>query len=91
MPAMPSGGVTIHQAAGVGYQRALGMPNPPPTTHEGVQERMASSSIIATLGTAEQDRVRAEVDAVLRSHARTRDGDCIELPCTTDVYWTHRV
>jgi len=41
MPAMPSGGVTIHQAAGVGYQRALGMPSPPPTTHEGVQERMA--------------------------------------------------
>ncbi|WP_175609397.1 class I SAM-dependent methyltransferase [Streptacidiphilus griseoplanus] len=67
------------------------LPNPHPVTREGVLERMASSSIIATLDEAEQRRVRAEVDAVLRAHPQTRHGDRIELPYTTDVYWTHRV
>ncbi|MCD0481265.1 class I SAM-dependent methyltransferase [Streptacidiphilus sp. ASG 303] len=68
----------------------LHLPNPHPVTREGVLERMASSSIIAALDAAEQERVRAEVDAVLRAHPQTRDGDRVELPYTTDVYWTRR-
>lgn len=67
------------------------LPNPHPVTREGVLERMASSSIIAALDSEERRRVRAEVDAVLRAHPQTRHGDRIELPYTTDVYWTHRV
>ncbi|MFJ6213630.1 class I SAM-dependent methyltransferase [Streptomyces sp. NPDC092296] len=67
------------------------LPNPHPVTREGVLERMASSSIIAALDPAGQQRVRAEVDAVLRAHPQTRDGERIELPYITDLYWTHRV
>jgi SAM-dependent methyltransferase len=62
-------------------------PNPHSTTVTDVVERMMSSSHIAVLGAAEQDRVRAEVEAVLDAHDATRGRDGIEMPYTTDVYW----
>jgi SAM-dependent methyltransferase len=61
--------------------------NPHSTTVTDVVDRMMSSSHIAVLSAAEQERVRAEVVAVLGSHEATRGREGIEMPYTTDVYW----
>jgi hypothetical protein len=52
-----------------------------------VVERMMSSSHIAVLDAAAQERVRAEVEAVLGDHGVTGPDGAMELPYTTDVYW----
>ncbi|MDX3235873.1 class I SAM-dependent methyltransferase [Streptomyces sp. ME03-5709C] len=65
-------------------------PNPHSTTVSDVVERMTSSSHITVMGTAEQERVRAEVEAVLAGHDATRGKDAVEMPYTTDVYWVRR-
>jgi len=65
-------------------------PNPHSTTVTDVVERMMSSSHIAVLSAAEQERVRAEVGTVLGAHEATRGHDDIEMPYTTDVYWVRR-
>ncbi|GAB2585893.1 class I SAM-dependent methyltransferase [Streptomyces capparidis] len=66
------------------------LPNPHTMTREGVVERMLSSSHIAALDARERDAVRAEVEAVLSRHEATRGRERVELPYTTDVYWTRR-
>lgn len=66
------------------------LPNPHTTTRQGVVERMLSSSHIAALESAERGRVRAEVEEVLSRHDATRGRDSLELPYTTDVYWSRR-
>lgn len=66
-------------------------PNPHSTTVADVVERMMSSSHIAVLDPARQERVRAELQAVLSAHDATRGSGAIEMPYTTDVYWArHR-
>jgi SAM-dependent methyltransferase len=60
--------------------------NPHSTTMTDVVDRMMSSSHIAVLSAAEQERVRAEVKSVLGAHEATRQ-DAIEMPYMTDVYW----
>lgn len=73
--------------AGWGPVEERHWPNPHTTTVADVVERMMSSSHIAVLEPAAQDRVRAEVEAVLGRHG-VADGDgAIELPYTTGVYW----
>ncbi|WNI14738.1 class I SAM-dependent methyltransferase [Actinacidiphila sp. ITFR-21] len=62
-------------------------PNPHSTTVADVVERMMSSSHIAVLDAAAQERVRSEVEAVLGAHDATRGTGAIEMPYTTDVYW----
>ncbi|WP_277031965.1 class I SAM-dependent methyltransferase [Actinacidiphila oryziradicis] len=64
--------------------------NPHSTTVTDVVERMMSSSHIAVLSAAEQERVRAEVGTVLGAHDATRGHGDIEMPYTTDVYWVRR-
>lgn len=49
-----------------------------------------SSSHVAVMSPAEQERVRAEVLTVLGSHKATRQPGSIEMPYTTDVYWVRR-
>lgn len=61
--------------------------NPHSTTVTDVVERMVSSSHVTVMSPAEQERVRAEVLAVLGSHDATRLPGNIEMPYTTDVYW----
>jgi SAM-dependent methyltransferase len=65
-------------------------PNPQRMPREGVVERMLSSSHIACLDAAAQDRVRREVEDVLEAHPETRGHSHVEIPYTTDVYWTVR-
>ncbi|WP_431945840.1 class I SAM-dependent methyltransferase [Actinacidiphila sp. bgisy167] len=65
-------------------------PNPHSTTVSDVVERMTSSSHIAVMDPAEQERVRSEVEAVLAGHDATRGRDAVEMPYTTDVYWVRR-
>ncbi|MEC3993021.1 class I SAM-dependent methyltransferase [Actinacidiphila sp. DG2A-62] len=62
-------------------------PNPHSTTVVDVVERMMSSSHIAVLDAAAQERVRAEVEAVLGDHGVAGPDGAMELPYTTDVYW----
>jgi SAM-dependent methyltransferase len=81
----------LEERAGWGPVHERHVPNPHAMTRQGVVERMASSSIIAALDEREQARVRAQVEEVLRAHPETGKGDRIELPYTTDVYWTYRV
>ena len=64
--------------------------NPHTTTVTDVVERMMSSSHVAVMSPAEQERVRAEVLTVLGSHKATRQPGSIEMPYTTDVYWVRR-
>jgi SAM-dependent methyltransferase len=66
------------------------VPNPHPSTREGVVERMLSSSHLAALGEDEQDEVRREVEAVLDACADTRGRDRIEVPYVTNTYWVRR-
>ncbi|SEG73010.1 Methyltransferase domain-containing protein [Actinacidiphila yanglinensis] len=66
-------------------------PNPHSTTVADVVERMMSSSHIAVLDPARQERVRAELQEVLGSHDATRGSGAIDMPYTTDVYWARRV
>ncbi|MDX3078046.1 class I SAM-dependent methyltransferase [Streptomyces sp. NPDC088354] len=66
-------------------------PNPYSTTVSDVVERMTSSSHIAVMDPAEQERVRAEVEAVLAGHDATRGRGAIEMPYTTDAYWVRRL
>jgi SAM-dependent methyltransferase len=66
------------------------LPNPHTTTRQGVVERMLSSSHIAALGARERQRVRDEVEEVLRRHEATRGRETLELPYTTEIYWTTR-
>jgi SAM-dependent methyltransferase len=70
--------------------RELHLPNPHPTSRDGVLERMLSSSHIAALDPAGQEAVLQEVEAVLDAHPETKDSERVEIPYTTDVYWTHR-
>lgn len=65
-------------------------PNLHSTTVSDVVERMTSSSHIAVMDPAEQERVRAEVEAVLAGHDATRGNAAVEMPYTTDVYWVRR-
>ncbi len=65
-------------------------PNPHSTTVEDVVERMMSSSHIAVLDAAEQERVRADLESLLGAHEPTRRGGDIEMPYMTDVYWVRR-
>lgn len=67
------------------------LPNPHPTTRQGVVERMLSSSHLAAMAPEELERVRAEVDGVLQRHGPTRDRETVELPYTTDLYWARRI
>lgn len=67
------------------------VPNPHPTSREGVLERMLSSSHVAALDAEGQQAVRAEVEAVLERHPETRGQERIEIPYHTEVYWTHRL
>jgi SAM-dependent methyltransferase len=64
------------------------LPNPHSTSRQGVVERMLSSSHIAALDAGERARVRDEVENVLGRHEATRDREMLELPYTTEVYWT---
>lgn len=66
------------------------LPNPHPTSRQGVVERMLSSSHIAAMDPGERERVRAEVDEVLQRHETTRGRETVELPYTTDLYWARR-
>jgi SAM-dependent methyltransferase len=66
------------------------LPNPHTTTRQGVVERMLSSSHIAALEADERERVRREVEAVLRRHKATRGRETMDLPYTTEIYWTTR-
>lgn len=68
----------------------LSLPNPQTTTRQGVVDRMLSSSHIAALDEAERERVRGEVEEVLDRHEAVRGLDTLELPYTTEVYWTRR-
>jgi SAM-dependent methyltransferase len=61
-------------------------PNPHSTNVVDVVERMMSSSHIAVLDPAAQDRVRAEVEAVLARHGVAGEDGAMDLPYTTDVY-----
>jgi SAM-dependent methyltransferase len=75
---------------GWGAIQELHVANPHSTTVEDVVARMMSSSHIAVMDPADQAQVRAEVEAVLRSHDATRDSGAVEMPYTTDVYWVRR-
>ncbi|WP_037914469.1 class I SAM-dependent methyltransferase [Actinacidiphila yeochonensis] len=75
---------------GWGAIQELHVANPHSTTVGDVVERMMSSSHIAVLDPDDQARVRAEVEAVLRSHDATRESGAVEMPYTTDVYWVRR-
>ncbi len=89
----------VHAEAGAGWRAAFSAregwgaieerhwPNPYTTTVADVVERMMSSSHIAVLDRAAQERVRSEVEAVLGAYEATRGSGEIEMPYTTDVYW----
>lgn len=74
--------------AGWGQIEERHWPNPHSTTVADVVERMMSSSHIAVMDADAQARVRAEVESVLGAHDATRSSGAIEMPYTTDVYWT---
>jgi SAM-dependent methyltransferase len=75
---------------GWGTIEELHVANPHSTTVGDVVARMMSSSHIAVMDPADQARVRAEVEAMLRSHDATRESGAVEMPYTTDVYWVRR-
>jgi SAM-dependent methyltransferase len=59
-------------------------------TVEMFVDRTLSTSVIANLPPAERRRVAAEVRAVLRGPADASDRRVLELPYTTEVYWSRR-
>jgi SAM-dependent methyltransferase len=65
--------------------------NPHSTTVADVVERMMSSSHVVVLGAAEQEQVRAQALALLARQGATDADQRLEMPYTTDVYWTRRL
>ncbi len=65
-------------------------PNPHSTTVADVVERMMSSSHIVVLPAAEQEQVRTQALEVLARQGATAGEHRLEMPYTTDVYWSRR-
>lgn len=59
-------------------------------TPAGVVDRVLSVSIIAVLPAAERREVTREIRRFLAEDPTVRGRAALELPYTTDVYWTHR-
>jgi SAM-dependent methyltransferase len=65
--------------------------NPHSTTVGDVVERMTSSSHVVVLGPEQQEQVRTQALAVLARQGATDADRRLEMPYTTDVYWTRRL
>ena len=64
--------------------------NVQPTTHEGVVDRVASTSFVASLPGEERDAILDRIRTLTRSHPQTKDRKVIDFPHRTRVYWCER-
>jgi hypothetical protein len=58
---------------------------------DGLVERFASVSFIATLPSGERDVVLARIRALAETHPDLAGRDGFELPYLTELYWCNRV
>lgn len=62
-----------------------------PMTHQGIYDRVFSTSYIVSLQTAEQDKVRAAVAAVIAGEPALGDAEHVEFPYVTELHLLQRV
>jgi SAM-dependent methyltransferase len=61
------------------------------TTQQGIYDRVFSTSYIIASPPAEQDRVRAEVAAIIAGEPTLRDAERVDFPYVTELHLLQRV
>lgn len=77
-------------APGFGRLEERVFPNVQRITPDGVVDRVASTSFVASMPEDERDRVLERIRTLIRTHPETKDKETIDFPHLTRVYWCRR-